>query len=105
MRNSAEESNRPRVRLHQERLLRNPLHQQMLENRRRAAEEEERARVRSRIVTILSFLFWAVLGCLIAGWGMHTQRVEYSRVALEAGLIIGNAGILGTLLWAYRRQE
>lgn len=105
MQNSTAGSRAPRVRLHQERLLRNPLHRQMLESRRRAAEEEERARRRSHVLTILSFLFWTVLGCVIAGWGMHTQRTEYSRVALEAGLIVGNAGILATLLRAYRGRE
>lgn len=93
------------MRLHQERLLRNPLYRQMLENRRRAAVEEERARLRVRVAYVLSFLFWAALGCLTAGWGMYTRRVEYSRVALEAGLIIGNAGILATLLHAYQRQR
>lgn len=105
MRKLPGDSERPRVRLHQERLLRNPLYRQMLENRRRAAVEEERARRRMRAGWVLSFLFWAALGSLIAGWGMHTPRVEYSRVALEAGLIIGNAGILATLLHAYRHRR
>lgn len=76
----------------------------MLASRRRAAEEEERARRRDYLLCLLSCVFWTLLGAGLAVWGMHTPRVEYSRVALEAGVLIGNAGIIGTLCWAYARR-
>lgn len=94
-----------RPRLHQERLRRHPLYRAMLENRRRAAVEEERARARAYLGYLLSFVFWTLLGCGLAAWGMHTTRVEYSRVAIEAGILLGLAGIVLTLVVAYDRSE
>lgn len=77
----------------------------MLQRRLRAAEEEERARTRALGLYVLSFLFWTLLGLGIAAWGMHTPRVEYSRTALEAGVLIGFAGIFLTLVLAYDRRK
>jgi hypothetical protein len=36
---------------------------------------------------------------------MHTTNEHYGRVAFYGGLIVGNAGILYTLLNTYRRLE
>ncbi len=77
----------------------------MLENRRRALEEDERARRRELVGYMISFLFWPSLGALICMWGMHTPRVEYSRVAMEVGILLGNAGVIVTLLVAYNRSR
>lgn len=90
---------------HRERLERNPVHLQMLEGRRRAAEEEERARWRRHLSSIAQLVFWAVLACALVAWGMTTSRVEYSRTAMEAGILIGYAGIFYTLLRAFQRRE
>lgn len=93
------------IRLHQDKLLEQPWYQEMLENRRRAAEEEERARRRDLIIYSISFLFWPLLGALICMWGMHTPRVEYSRAIMEAGIVLGNAGVIVTLMVAYKRSR
>jgi hypothetical protein len=93
----------PRPPLHQDRLLRHPWHREMLESRRSAAEEEERARRRGYLLYLLSFAFWSLLGLLLCTWGMHTSNPEYGRVAVEAGVLIANAGVIATLCWAYAR--
>jgi hypothetical protein len=92
-----------RVPLHQHRLEQNPLFQQMLERHRRAAVEEERARRRIFAACIVSYLFWLAVTVLLAGWGMATTHVEYGQLALEAAILLGGAGMLGTLLVAYQK--
>jgi hypothetical protein len=82
-----------------------PWYREMLEKRRRAAEEEERARRRAFIGFVVSFVFWTLLGSGLAAWGMHTTDVRYSRIAIEAGVLIGFAGIFLTLVLAHDRRE
>lgn len=95
----------PQKQLHGVKLREHPLYLEMLERRRLATELNERARRREFLLYLLSFTFWTLLGVAIAGWGMHTTRVAYSRAAIEVGVLLGNAGILLTLLVAYRRSE
>lgn len=95
----------PQEQLHGVKLQEHPLYREMLERRLRATELHERARRREFLLYLLSFIFWTLLGVAIAGWGMHTTRVAYSRVAMEVGILVGNAGILVTLLVAYRRSK
>ena len=93
-----------RPRLHVEELRETALYQEMLENRRRAAEAHERARRVIFIACNLSFFFWTAVTIAITSWGMGTVTWAYHSAAIiEAGLLIGGAGILGTLLFAYHR--
>jgi DNA-binding HxlR family transcriptional regulator len=90
--------------LHIERLRRNPLHQQMLENSRQAAEEHQRVRRRVYVCSILAFYCWTAVAVGLASWGMGTVRwAHHSRAIIEAGVLLGGAGILCTLLFAYSR--
>lgn len=95
----------PQKQLHGAKLREHPLYREMLERRLLATELHERARRREFLLYLLSFTFWTLLGVGIAGWGMHTTQVAYSRAAIEVGILVGNAGILLTLLVAYRRSE
>jgi hypothetical protein len=45
------------------------------------------------------------LGLYLLGWSVHTTDDRYGWLAFYAGLILGNAGIVFTLLGAYRRGE
>jgi type IV secretory pathway TrbL component len=93
-----------RPHLHVEQLRANPLYQQMIEARRQAAEEHERSRRRIFALSIFGFFFWTAVSVALASWGMATIRwVEYSLTIIETGVILGLAGILGTLLFAYNR--
>lgn len=91
--------------MHRAKLQEHPLYREMLERHRLATMLHERALRREFLLYLLSFIFWTLLGVGIAGWGMHTTRVAYSRVAIEVGMLLGNAGVLLTLLVAYRRSE
>jgi hypothetical protein len=93
-----------RVRLHVERLRKNPLYQQMLEGRRQALEEHERARQRTFVLCILSFFFWTAVAVVLASWGMGTVRwAHHSLIIIETGVLLGLSGILCTLIYAYWR--
>jgi len=90
--------------LHVERLRANPLYRQMLESRRRAAEEHERARRLTLVLSIASFFFWTAVAVGLASWGMATVRwAAYSLTILETAVIVGLAGIIVTLLFAHQR--
>jgi hypothetical protein len=93
-----------RKRLHVDRLRNNPLHRQMVENRRQALEEHERSRRRIFALAIVSFFFWTAVSVALASWGMGTVRwVEHSLLIIEVGVLLGLAGILVTLLIAHHR--
>jgi hypothetical protein len=93
-----------RVRLHSERLQANPLYQQMLESRRRDAEEHERVRRRIFVLSIVGFFFWTAVAVALASWGMGTVRyAHHSLTIIEVGVGLGLTGIFCTLLFAYQR--
>jgi hypothetical protein len=73
---------------------------------RRIAEEEESARDerRSVLVTALTCVLWAVIGLVFVMWSAHTTSVEHGQVALGLGVLIGNGGIVATLIYAWYRH-
>ena len=75
--------------------------------RGRAAAEgvAERARQRELVRTGLLCITWMMIGLYLLGWSMHTSDEHYGRIAFYSGVIVGNAGILYTLLNCYRRLE
>jgi hypothetical protein len=85
------------------------LRRQLLEEMARAREvaeaEAERGRRRELVRTALLCIAWMMIGLYLLGWSMHTSDEHYGRIAFYSGVIIGNAGILYTLLDSYRRLE
>jgi uncharacterized ion transporter superfamily protein YfcC len=86
-----------------------PLRKELLDRMGREREvtelEAERARRREMIRTGALCVAWMVVGLYLLGWSFHTTDGRYAWLAFYGGLIIGNAGIVFTLLEAYRRGE
>lgn len=75
--------------------------------RRRAAEEREARRETRRDLTrtALACLAWAALGIASILTSAHTTNMWVGQAAFYGGIGVGNAGIIFTLLAAYRRGE
>jgi hypothetical protein len=86
-----------------------PLRKELLEEMGRAREvselETERARRRELVRAALLCLAWMLIGLYLLGWSVHTDDYLYGRIAFYSGVIVGNSGILYTLLNSYRRLE
>jgi hypothetical protein len=86
-----------------------PTRKELLDDMARAREAAElaaeRAVRRALIRAGLLCIAWMLVGLYLLGWSMHTTDEHYGRVVFYSGLIIGNAGILYTLLNTYRRLE
>jgi hypothetical protein len=86
-----------------------PSRKELLEEigrQREAAEHETRRAVRRTLVRCgVTCIGWMLAGLYLIGWAMHTTDEGYGRVAYYAGVIVGNGGILYTLLATYRRLE
>lgn len=50
-----------------------------------------------------SCLLWALLGILCMAWGFHTTDLEYGKMGLYVGVLVGNGGVLVSLLSAHNR--
>jgi hypothetical protein len=72
------------------------------------AAEAERAH-RDRTWTLIragaSCVLWCLLGLVCLMWSAHTTDAGYGRIAFYGGLVIGNGGILYTLIEVYSRRE
>jgi hypothetical protein len=86
-----------------------PLRKELLEEMGRAREvaelETERARRREWIRAAALCVVWMLLGLYLLGWSMHTTDYTYGRIAFYCGVIVGNVGIIFTLLNTHRRLE
>jgi hypothetical protein len=86
-----------------------PLPAEILEDLGRKRSEESRLANRDKrrelVLAALLCWFWAGAGLLCIAWSMHTTVPWLGKAAFWAGLAIGNAGILFTLLYVYRRGE
>jgi hypothetical protein len=86
-----------------------PIRKELLEEMARVREaaeiEAERARRRELGLAALWCVVWSLLGLFLLGWSFHTSDDRYARPAFYGGIIVGNAGIIFTLLRAYRRGE
>jgi hypothetical protein len=85
--------------------IRKELLEEMARSREAAEIEAERIRRRELILTALWCVVWSMLGLFLLGWSFHTSDDRYARPAFYGGIIVGNAGIIFTLLRAYRRGE
>ena len=75
--------------------------------RKRAVEKVEADRIMRRdlLLTALQCLCWCAAGIFLLSWSVHTTDQTLGRGAFWAGLGVGNAGIVFSLLGAYRRGE
>ena len=74
---------------------------------RRAERDVEAKRITRRDLawTALQCVSWVLLGLLLIGWSLHTTDLALARAAFYAGLGVGNAGWLFSVLAAYVRGE
>ena len=74
---------------------------------RREAEgrEAERDKWGDLLASSAQCFAWAAVGIACILWSAHTTSMTYGRIAFFAGLGVGNAGIIFTILAAYRRGE
>ena len=79
------------------------------EERAQAALEAERQASRDELWlmarTLLLCATWAAIGIYCLGWSLHTSSKALGRIAFWSGILIGNAGILGTLMHTWRTSE
>jgi Zn-dependent protease len=71
------------------------------------AIEREAAAVARRVfvAVILICFFWMCLGLFLLAWAFHTTNEAMGRIALYAGILVTDVGVLGTLIYAYNRAE
>jgi hypothetical protein len=76
-------------------------------SRKRAAEHQEAKRDTRRDIftTALACVGWAGLGLLCLMLSFAVDELLLGRIAYWGGLLVGNGGVLFTLLAAYRRGE
>lgn len=77
----------------------------MAARRRDEARAANRDRTRDFIRTGLECMGWCAIGLLGIGWAVHTTDEALGQVAFWAGMGVGNAGWLFSVLGAYRRGE
>ena len=79
------------------------------EERAQAALDAERQARRDElwlmVRTLLLCAVWSAIGIYCIGWSLHTSSKIYGRIAFWSGILIGNAGILGTLIHTWRTFE
>ena len=69
------------------------------------AERAHRDRTREFIRAGVSCVLWCLIGLFCLMWSAHTTDAGYGRIAFYGGLVIGNGGILYTLIELYSRRE
>jgi hypothetical protein len=73
--------------------------------RNAAAERAARRRERWRLVRAgLACVGWCAAGLYLVAWSLHTTDEQAGRVAFWAGLLVGNGGIIATLLTTLGRR-
>jgi hypothetical protein len=83
---------------------------ELLESLEAAARESasvaaDRERRRDLFRATLQCLTWSAVGLACIGWGFHSTDAELGRVVFVGGVGAANAGIIFTILGAYRRGE
>jgi hypothetical protein len=71
------------------------------------AIEREASRVarRAYLGVILVCFLWMGLGLYLMGWAFHTTDDGAGRILFLAGVLVGDVGILATVLFAYSRAQ
>ena len=69
-----------------------------------AAEREDRRWRWREMLLVLSFMVLSVAaGLLLMAWSVHTTDLRYAGIAFWTGLVIGNGGVLLTMIVAAER--
>ena len=84
---------------------RSELYEQILARGVRESHDARRDTIRDLTLTVLVCFVWSFFGIALIAWSAHTSVLLYGRLAFFAGVGIGNAGVIFTLLAAYRRGE
>ena len=84
---------------------RHELYEEIQKRGVREREEASRETFRDLGRTALLCLAWSVAGIACIAWSAHTTDLFAGRLAFYGGLGMGNAGVIFTLLGAYRRGE
>jgi len=80
--------------------------QEELEAKRRAEHHAaERDRFWAHVRTALMCVGWSAAGLLCMGFGLHTTDPQLGQVFWKGGMVVGYAGILGTLVRAHSRAR
>jgi hypothetical protein len=86
-----------------------PLPRHLLDDLQRRRAQEDKAAERDKLLdyarTAVMCWAWCLVGLALIGWSFHTTDESWGRIAFLAGLGLGNAGMIFTLLGAYRRGE
>ncbi len=72
-------------------------------NREHAGAERDKRRAQARAA--VECVFWLCAGLFCIGLGLHSTNAEFGKTFFYSGVIIGNGGIMFTLLAAYARGE
>ena len=71
-----------------------------------AAEREASAAVRRLYAGVILICFaWMSIGLLLLGWAFHTTNEDLGRIAFLGGILVGDIGILSTVLFAWNRAQ
>lgn len=62
-------------------------------------------RRRTWLLALASLAFWPLVGLALMAWGFHTTDALHGRTAVQAGQMIGSAGVVATLLWVLARRD
>ncbi len=75
--------------------------------RRRFSEHREAGRdtLRDYLRTGIQCIAWCLLGLALIGWSFNSTDDRYAKAIFWAGLGVGNAGIIFSILGLYRRGE
>ncbi len=69
----------------------------------RSEREAERERLRDLLRSALECFLWCGIGLALIAWAMHTTDPGWGLIAFYGGLVVGNGGILFTLIMAHNR--
>lgn len=69
----------------------------------RAGESEHGPRI--LLIAVCAFVASVAAALLIMSWGFSMDDPEWGPAIFFAGAMVGNIGIVLTLLWAYRARD
>ena len=84
---------------------RHELYEEIQKRGVRERQEANRETRRDLAFTALVCVAWSLGGIACIAWSAHTTDLLAGRLAFYTGLGAGNAGVIFTLLGAYRRGE
>lgn len=67
--------------------------------------QAERDAFWAHVRTAFTCVAWSAGGLVIMAWGFHVNDPELGGIALRAGVVVGYAGILFTLVRAYAKAR